>query len=36
MLDVVAQTTEEEDEELPAWSLPRDAADRITIDNPLP
>jgi subtilisin len=36
MLDVVAQTTEEEDEELPAWSLPRDAAERITIDNPLP
>jgi subtilisin len=36
MLDVLAQTTEEEDEELPAWSLPRDAAERITIDNPLP
>jgi subtilisin len=36
MLDVVAQTTQEEDEELPAWSLPRDAAERIAIDNPLP
>jgi len=26
----------EEDTDLPAWSLPRDAAERITIDNPLP
>src|SRR5436305_849264 len=27
---------EDEEEELPAWSLPRAAADRIGIDNPLP
>jgi subtilisin family serine protease len=26
----------EEEEELPAWSLPRDAAERIGLDNPLP
>jgi subtilisin len=25
-----------DDDELPAWSLPRDAAERIAIDNPLP
>jgi subtilisin len=36
MVDVAAHTAPEEDEELPAWSLPRDAAERITIDNPLP
>ena len=36
MIDVAVHTTDEEDEELPAWSLPRDAANRITIDNPLP
>ena len=27
---------ESPDDELPAWSLPRDASDRIAIDNPLP
>jgi subtilisin family serine protease len=36
MLDAAAHAAEDEDEELPAWSLPRDAAGRITIDNPLP
>jgi len=36
MIDIAAHTAEEADEDLPAWSLPRDAASRITIDNPLP
>jgi subtilisin family serine protease len=36
MIEIAAHTAQEEDEELPAWSLPREAANRITIDNPLP
>jgi len=36
MIDAVLHQATEEDDELPAWSLPRDAAERITIDNPLP
>ncbi|MGH3001154.1 MAG: S8 family serine peptidase, partial [Gaiellaceae bacterium] len=40
MSDVAAMAAEEADEEqeelLPAWSLPRDAAGRIGIENPLP
>jgi len=42
MIDVLAHSAapeddeEEYEEELPAWSLPKTAADRIGIDNPLP
>ena len=35
MSDVVLHEAEEEDD-LPAWSLPRDATARIAIENPLP
>ncbi len=33
---VTAHETQEEEDDLPAWSLPRDAAGRIALDNPLP
>ncbi len=36
MLQVVPHAATADDEELPAWSLPRLAANRIAIDNPLP
>jgi subtilisin family serine protease len=36
MPDVVLHAATADDEELPAWSLPKLAANRIAIDNPLP